>query len=194
MKRLARHILWWLSAAAAALLAGCHRDMRDQPRYEALEASDFFADGQSARLPVAGTVARGQLHDDEAFFTGKSQGQLVADVPVEVNRELLLRGQDRYTIFCSPCHARTGMGNGMIVERGFRRPPSYHIERLRNAPAGHFFDVMTHGFGAMPSYARIKPHDRWAIVAYIRVLQLSQNASLDDVPESERDTLEARPR
>lgn len=184
----------WPVIAAVLLLAGCHRDMRDQPRYEALEASDFFADGQSARLPVAGTVARGQLQEDEAFYTGKSQGQLVAEVPVEITRELLVRGQDRFTIFCAPCHARTGMGNGMIVERGFRKPPSYHIERLRNAPAGHFFDVMTHGFGAMPSYARIEPQDRWAIVAYIRVLQLSQHATLDDVPTAERSKLDAAPR
>jgi cytochrome c553 len=165
--------------------------MHDQPRYEALEASDFFADGQSARLPVAGTVARGQLDEDEEFYTGKSQGELVLDPPVEVTRELLLRGQERFNIFCSPCHARTGMGNGMIVERGFRRPPSYHSERLRNAPAGHFFDVITHGFGAMPSYrVQLEPQDRWAIAAYIRVLQLSQNATLDDVPHSERNQLD----
>ena len=184
----------WLAAAAVLLLVGCHRDMRDQPRYEALEASEFFADGQSARLPVAGTVARGQLQEDEAFYTGKSAGELVHQPPVEITRELLVRGQDRFNIFCAPCHARTGMGNGMIVERGFRQPPSYHIERLRNAPAGHFFDVMTHGFGAMPSYARIEPQDRWAIVAYIRVLQLSQHATLEDVPESERGKLDAAPR
>ncbi|HZL91527.1 MAG TPA: cytochrome c, partial [Pirellulaceae bacterium] len=136
--------------------------------------------------------ARGQLQEDEAFYSGRSQGKLVADVPVEITRELLLRGQDRFNIFCSPCHARTGMGNGMIVQRGFRKPPSYHSERLRSAPAGHFFDVMTHGFGAMPSYARIEPQDRWAIVAYIRVLQLSQNATIDDVPESERSKLDVQ--
>lgn len=195
MKSLPCQLRLWQRAASTALvallLAGCHRDMRDQPRYEPLEASDFFADGQSARLPVAGTVARGQLHEDEAFHTGKSQGKLVSDLPVKVDRELLLRGQDRFNIFCSPCHARTGMGNGMIVERGFRKPPSYHIDRLRNAPAGHFFDVITHGFGAMPSYrVQLAPRDRWAIVAYIRVLQLSQNAQLDDVPASERSKLD----
>ena len=181
---------WLLPAAVPLLGGGCHQDMRDQPRYEALEASDFFGDGQSARLPVAGTVARGQLDEDEAFYSGKTNGQLVAELPVELNQELLKRGQDRFNIFCSPCHGRTGAGNGMIVERGFRRPPSYHSERLRNAPAGHFFDVMTHGFGAMPSYERIEPHDRWAIVAYIRVLQLSQNATLQDVPADERRQLE----
>lgn len=164
--------------------------MRDQPRYEALEASDFFGDGQSARQPVAGTVARGQLQEDEPFYTGKSQGEFVLEPPVEITRELLVRGQERFTIYCAPCHARTGLGDGMIVERGFRKPPSYHIDRLRDAPAGHFFDVMTHGFGAMPSYRRIEPADRWAIVAYIRVLQLSQNATLDDVPASERKLLD----
>ncbi|HUE69727.1 MAG TPA: cytochrome c [Pirellulaceae bacterium] len=181
---------WLALAALATVLIGCHRDMRNQPRYEALEASDFFGDGQSARLPVVGTVARGQLQEDETLYTGKSQGEFVVEPPVEITRELLVRGQDRYTIYCAPCHARTGLGNGMIVERGFRKPPSYHIDRLRNAPAGHFFDVMTHGFGAMPSYRRIEPRDRWAIVAYIRVLQLSQNATLEDVPESERGKLE----
>ena len=190
MKPLAPSCRWLVSVATAAALAGCHRDMRDQPRYEALEASDFFADGQSARLPVAGTVARGQLQEDEAFYTGKSEGEFVTEPPVEITRELLVRGQERYTIYCAPCHARTGLGNGMIVERGFRKPPSYHIDRLRDAPAGHFFDVMTNGFGAMPSYRRIEPRDRWAIVAYIRVLQLSQNATLEDVPATERKMLD----
>src|SRR5688572_27665756 len=193
MKPLAPCCRWLVSVALAAALAGCHQDMRDQPRFEALEASDFFGDGQSARLPVAGTVARGQLQEDEAFYTGKSQGELILEPPVEITRELLVRGQERYTIYCAPCHARTGNGNGMIVERGFRKPPPYHIDRLRDAPAGHFFDVMTNGFGAMPSYRRIEPADRWAIVAYIRVLQLSQNAALEDVPESERGKLEMPP-
>ena len=190
MKYAAMQYRWLALVVLATALAGCHRDMRDQPRYEALEASDFFGDGQSARQPVAGTVARGQLQEDEAFYTGKSQGELVVEPPLEITREVLLRGQERFTIYCAPCHARTGMGNGMIVERGFRRPPSYHIDRLRDAPAGHFFDVITHGFGAMPSYRRIEPRDRWAIVAYIRVLQLSQNATLDDVPASERKLLD----
>ena len=180
-------LLW----AWVVLCAGCHTDMHNQPRYETLEASDFFSDGQSARPLVSGTVARGQLNEDEAFFTGKSGGQFVAEMPLEVDRALLERGRERFTIYCSMCHAPTGTGEGIIVQRGFRRPPSLHQERLRNASAGHFFDVMTHGFGAMPSYAQqIEPRDRWAIVAYIRVLQLSQNATLEDVPPSERAKLE----
>jgi cytochrome c553 len=185
-----------VAVAMSAALAGCHRDMHDQPRYEALEASDFFEqDGSIARLPVAGTVARGQLHDDEPLFTGKQEGQFLTQLPVELNRELLSRGRERFNIYCAPCHAPTGNGDGMIVRRGFRRPPSYHIERLRDAPAGHFFDVITNGIGAMPRFSdRLEPRDRWAIVAYIRALQLSQNARLSDVPAEARDLLEeARP-
>jgi mono/diheme cytochrome c family protein len=198
-----------------ALLAGCDRlDMYDQPRYKPLAASDFFSDGLSARLPVEGTIPRGGLRDDEPFFTGKDAGKLVSQIPeaafrathdrdpqrfelpyeessqADLRRALLERGQERFDIYCSVCHGRLGDGDGMIVRRGFRKPPSYHIDRLRQAPAGHFYDVMTNGFGAMPSYAnRIDVADRWAILAYIRALQLSQNARLDDVPEGERDVL-----
>jgi mono/diheme cytochrome c family protein len=182
---------WSPAACALALVAlccaGCHRDMRDQPRYEPLEASTFFADGQSARPIVAGTVARGQLNDDEPFFTGKETGELVAEIPLEIDRGLLKRGQERFNVYCSVCHGRTGEGNGMIVQRGFRKPPSLHDERLRNAPAGHFFDVMTNGLGAMPSYrVQVPVRDRWAIVAYVRVLQMSQHATLEDVPDEHR--------
>lgn len=184
------------AAAASALAlvlccAGCHRDMRDQPRYEALEASSFFANGMASRPLVEGTIARGHLNEDEVFYTGKKDGQLVLEVPLEINRELLERGEQRFNIYCSVCHDRTGGGDGMIVQRGFRKPPSLHLERLRNAPAGHFYDVMTHGFGAMPSFRiQVPPQDRWAIAAYIRVLQMSQQASLDDVPPEERAKLE----
>lgn len=184
------------AAAASALAlvlccAGCHRDMRDQPRYEALEASSFFANGMASRPLVEGTIARGHLNEDEVFYTGKEDGQLVLEVPLEINRELLERGEQRFNIYCSVCHDRTGNGDGMIVQRGFRKPPSLHLERLRNAPAGHFYDVMTHGFGAMPSFRiQVPPQDRWAIAAYIRVLQMSQQASLDDVPPEERAKLE----
>lgn len=184
------------AAAASALAlvlccAGCHRDMRDQPRYEALEASSFFANGMASRPLVEGTIARGHLNEDEVFYTGKEDGQLVLEVPLEINRELLERGEQRFNIYCSVCHDRTGGGDGMIVQRGFRKPPSLHLERLRNAPAGHFYDVMTHGFGAMPSFRiQVPPQDRWAIAAYIRVLQMSQQASLDDVPPEERAKLE----
>ncbi len=201
----------------AALVTGCDRlDMYDQPRYKPLAASDFFIDGLSARPLEPGTIPRGGLRDDEAFYLGKEEGRLVSQIPaaalraaydrdfgrsgqpfeevdaVELRRALLMRGRERYEIFCAVCHGRTGDGTGMIVRRGFRAPPSYHIDRLREAPAGHYFDVVTNGFGAMASYAnRIEVADRWAIVAYIRALQLSQNAPLDDVPDDERDKLEA---
>jgi mono/diheme cytochrome c family protein len=198
------------------MLTGCDRlDMYDQPRYKPLAASDFFTDGLSARPLEPGTIPRGGLHDDEAFYLGKEEGRLVSQIPaaalkavydrdfrrsgqsfeevdaVELRRALIMRGRERYEIFCAVCHGRTGDGTGMIVRRGFRAPPSYHIDRLREAPAGHYFDVMTNGFGAMASYAnRIEVADRWAIVAYIRALQLSQNAPLDDVPDDERNKLE----
>ena len=174
-----------------AVIAGCHRDMRDQPRYETLEASALFTNGQSARPAPKGTIARGRLIDDEPFYTGKSaDGQFIQHVPLTLARDLLTRGQERFNIYCSPCHGRTGAGDGMIVRRGFRQPPNYTIERLRSAPAGHFFDVMTRGFGAMPAYGpQISPRDRWAIVAYLRVLQISQHATMDDVPDAERANL-----
>jgi len=178
-----------LVAAFATLLAasGCSQMMNDEPRYKPLAESDFFADGQSARPQVDGTIARGHLRLDQAFYTGRSNGVLVSALPVPVTRDLLVRGRQRFDIFCSPCHGRLGDGDGVVVERGFRSPPSYHIDRLRTAPAGHFFDVMTNGFGAMASYAsRVPPADRWAIVAYIRALQLSQHAALSDAPADVR--------
>ena len=168
----------------------CRQDMHDQPRYEPLEKSAFFEDGRASRPFVEGTVARGQLRLDDHFYTGKVSGELVTTLPFAATKEVLKRGQQRYNIFCSPCHDQIGTGRGMIVQRGFRQPPSFHIDRLRQAPVGHFFDVMTNGFGTMYSYAdRIQPKDRWAIVAYIRALQLSQNATLDDVPAAERSKL-----
>jgi mono/diheme cytochrome c family protein len=169
--------------------------MYDQPRYEPLEASTFFADGMASRQPVEGTVARGQLRDDEALSTGREGEQLVSRVPIDVDLAVLRRGRERFDIYCSRCHGLLGDGEGIVVDRGLRHPPSLHIERLRNAPAGHFFDVITHGFGAMPRYAvQIEPRDRWAIVAYVRALQLSQHAALEDVPPEERRQLqEAQP-
>ena len=183
-----------LSAVLLTLLAltGCDMlDMYDEPRFEPLEASTFFDDGTSARRLVAGTVARGELREDEAFFSGKVDGKYVTELPLDLDRALLVRGQERFNIYCSPCHGRTGDGNGMIVQRGFRRPPSFvSTDRLLNAPVGHFFDVISNGFGAMPSYAsRVAPHDRWAIVAYIRALQRSQNGNVDDVPADRRDEI-----
>ena len=171
-------------------LVGCQQKMADQPRYEPLQKSDLFDDQRASRPLVEGTVPRDQLNADEEFYTGKVNNEPAKTFPFIVDRQLLLRGQERFTIFCSPCHSRLGDGQGMIVRRGFRPPPSFHIDRLREAPPGHFFDVISHGFGAMPDYSeQIPPHDRWAIVAYIRALQLSQNAALTDVPESERAAL-----
>lgn len=183
-----------LFAVASLGATGCDMlDMYDQPRYEPLEASEFFPDGGSARPIVAGTVPRGWLREDEALYTGKLDGEFVSKLPVPVDRKLFDRGQERFNIYCSVCHGRTGEGDGMIVRRGFRKPPSLvTTQRLLEAPAGHFFDVMTNGFGAMPSYAsRVSPEDRWAIVAYIRALQLGQNGRLDDMPPENREALES---
>jgi len=171
--------------------AACRQDMHDQPKYIPLRESTFFVDARSARPLVAGTVARGQLHEDTLLYTGKTDGADATVFPFPIDARVMARGQERYNIYCSPCHARTGVGDGMIVRRGYRRPPSYHDDRLRSAPIGHFFDVMTNGFGAMPDYAaQISVEDRWAIVAYIRALQLSEHATLADVPAAERDKLE----
>jgi mono/diheme cytochrome c family protein len=176
-----------VAAALLFALAGCRQDMHDQPKYKPLAASTFFKDGLSARPIVEGTVARGHLDDDVEMFTGKSAaGKLVDQIPVPVTAALLAHGRERFDIYCSPCHDKTGSGNGMVVRRGFKQPPSYHIDRLRQAPAGHFYDVMTNGFGAMPDYrAQIDATDRWAIVAYVRALQRSQHATLADVPADE---------
>jgi cbb3-type cytochrome c oxidase subunit III len=176
------------------LLSACRQDMHDQPRYKPLAGTDFFGDGRSARAPVEGTVARGHLRIDSALYTGKVDGKEVDVFPFPITRDDLARGQQRFNIYCSPCHSRIGDGNGMIVRRGFRQAASYHTERLVQAPVGHFFDVMTNGFGAMPSYAsRVEPDDRWRIAAYIRVLQLSQSASIEDVPQEKRAGLETAP-
>ncbi len=177
----------------AALLTGCDmRDMYDQPKYTPLQKSEFFDDQRSARPLVPDTVARGQLRTNTVFFAGtEPDGKLVDAIPLPITEPLLRRGQERYDIFCAPCHDRVGNGNGMIVQRGFRAPPSIHIQRLREAPAGYFYDVMTRGFGAMPDFAaQLTPEDRWAIVAYIRALQLSQNATLAELPPAERRKLE----
>ncbi|MFB3817138.1 MAG: cytochrome c [Candidatus Methylomirabilales bacterium] len=140
---------------------------------------------------MPGTIPRGHLRADEPFYTGKSGGELVTTLPVPLTRKLLERGQERFEIFCAPCHDRTGGGRGMIVQRGYRQPPSYHIDRLRQAPIGHLFEVTTKGFGVMPDYAeQVPPADRWAIAAYIRALQLSQHARLADVPPERRQQLQ----
>jgi len=171
---------------AGLSLAGCRQDMHDQPRFKPLAQSDFYSDLRSARPPVEGTVARGQLHEDSYLYTGKVGNSPGDYMPFPVTEEVLSRGRERFDIYCAPCHSRLGDGNGMIVQRGFRTPPSYHTERLRKAPLGYFFDVMTNGFGAMPEYAsQIPPRDRWTIVAYIRALQLSQGATNADVPQGQ---------
>jgi mono/diheme cytochrome c family protein len=173
-----------------ALASGCRQKMANQARYDPLEASDFFPDGMSARPRVAGTVARGELTNDPFFDTGKMGGKDADGFPLPVTLELVNRGQNRFDIYCSECHGRVGDGNGMIPSRGYRRPPSFHTATLRTAPTGHFFDVMTNGFGAMPPYRnQVSPRDRWAIVAYIRALQLSQNATIADVPSTEQGKL-----
>ena len=161
----------------------CRQDMHDQPRYKPLARSEFFGDERSARPRVPGTVARGHLPGDPALETGKVGTGFVAAVPVPIDLKLLQRGEQRYRIYCSPCHGQVGRGDGMVVRRGYRQPPSFHIDRLRAQPAGYFFDVITAGFGAMPDYAaQVTIPDRWAIVAYVRALQRSRLATLDDVP------------
>jgi mono/diheme cytochrome c family protein len=177
--------------AACGALAGCRQDMHDAPSYDPLQQTDFFANGAASRTLVANTVARGQLRADEHLYTGKINGQVATEFPMPVTRQVLDRGQERFNVYCSPCHGRTGEGNGMIVQRGFRPPPSYHVERLRNAPVGYFFDVMTNGFGAMQDYsAQVTVPDRWAIAAYIRVLQVSRSATVNDVPADRRGDLD----
>jgi len=172
------------------LLAGCRQDMHDQPKYVPLRGSDFHADRRSARPMVDGTVARGFLRDDDLLETGKVNGQDSAEFPFPITARVLARGRERYDIFCAPCHDRTGRGNGMIVQRGYRQPPSLHIDRLRQAPVGHYFDVITNGFGAMADYrAQVPVRDRWAITAYVRALQLSGQATLTEVPPEERERL-----
>ena len=165
--------------------------MHDAPSYDPLQQSAFFPDGAASRMLVANTVARGQLREDELLYTGKVNGQPSTEFPMPVTADVLTRGQERFNVYCSPCHGRTGIGNGMIVQRGFRAPPSYHDERLRNVPVGYLFDVMTNGFGAMQDYsAQVPVTDRWAIAAYIRALQLSQHATVADVPADRRADLD----
>ncbi|MFY9549982.1 MAG: cytochrome c [Thermoanaerobaculia bacterium] len=188
-RRLATTVLAGMLAIGGA---ACRRDMQDQPKYKNLRGSAFFDDARSARPVVEDTVARGALVGDQRFLTGKENGQPVATLPVPLTRALLERGRDRYQIYCTPCHGLTGDGLGMVVQRGYRQPPAFTIDRLREAPVGYFYDVMTHGFGSMMDYAaQIPPGDRWAIAAYVRALQLSQRTTLADVPENARPALES---
>jgi mono/diheme cytochrome c family protein len=182
----------WLLPAVLVLATGCRQDMQDQPKYIPLRPSEFFGDGRSERPLLEGTVARGHLDDDALLYTGKGADGKFADMfPFAVTKDVVERGHERFDIYCSPCHDRLGTGDGKIVRRGYRHPPSYHIDRLRQVPAGYIFDVITNGFGAMPDYAaQIQARDRWAIVSYIRALQLSQNASTNDVPTQFRNQLQ----
>ena len=177
---------------SAVLVAGCRQDMHDTPRYEVYEANPSFEDGRASRNPPVGTVARGQLRDDEQFYTGKVDGVFAATFPFAVTAADMARGRDRFTIFCTPCHGQLGDGKGMVVQRGLRQAANYHQDRLRQIAPGYFFDVITNGFGAMQGYAeQIPPRDRWLIAAYVRALQLSQNATVDDVPAADRGRLDA---
>jgi mono/diheme cytochrome c family protein len=170
--------------------AGCRQDMHNQPKAIPLRESVFFKNASTARPLVEGTIARGTLQDDAAFFTGKNGAAEVDALPFALTAEVLDRGEQRFNIYCTPCHGLSGEGDGMIVRRGYRQPPSYHIDRLRQAPLGHFYDTITNGFGAMPDYrAQIAPRDRWAIAAYVRALQLSQHASAAELSPEERQKL-----
>lgn len=176
-----------LGALLAVASLGCRQEMYDQPKYKGLRRSNFFADQRQARPILAGTVPRGFLREDSRVSAGKVGNALVTEFPVAVDGALLARGRQRFDIYCSPCHDRTGSGGGMVVKRGYRGPSSFHIDRLRNAPVGHFYDVITNGFGAMPDYAsQIDVTDRWAIVAYVRALQLSQNAPVAAMADADR--------
>jgi mono/diheme cytochrome c family protein len=171
-----------LAVVAVLLAAGCRQNMHNQHKVKTLAASDFFPDGQGARPIPAHTVARGDLREGWAYSGLDAANKPVAQLPFPLTREVLLRGEQRFNIYCSPCHDRQGSGHGMIVQRGYKQPTSYHIERLRNAPVGYFYNVITEGFGVMPSYApQVPVADRWAIAAYIRVLQYRQTAKLADL-------------
>lgn len=174
-----------LALAFAGSLAGCQQDMARQPKQRPLSPTDFFSDGRSERTLVEGTVARGSIEQD-AFAIPRDSDAF----PLEVTPELLARGRERFDIYCSVCHGKLGDGNGMVAQRGFRHPPTYHSDRLRQAPAGYFYDVVTNGFGAMPDYsAQIPPRDRWAIIAYVRALQLSRHAPASELPADLRERL-----
>lgn len=196
-----RMIRWGASRSApmvllvllSFLLISCRQDMHDQGKYKPLAASNFFGDDRASRPLVEGTIARGQLDSNRELYSGKLEGNFIPIIPIPVTEAFLERGRQRYNIYCTPCHDQTGYGRGMVVMRGFKAPPSFHIDRLREAPAGYYFDVMTNGFGTMLNYAaQIRVEDRWAIVAYIRALQLSQHATLEDVPKDELQKLEQK--
>ncbi len=173
--------------AATLLLAGCRQDMHNQPKFYPQRGTSFYVDGRSVRPQVENTVSRAQLHTNTYFYTGLAGGKEGDGMPLPVTAELLQRGQEQYNIFCTPCHSRVGNGAGMIVQRGYRPAGNFHTDRLRNAPLGHFYSVIANGYGAMPEYgSQVSPANRWAIVAYIRALQLSQSATEAALPSGQR--------
>lgn len=177
--------------ASAVLATGCRQDMHDAPRYDPLEESTLFLKGAASQPLVQGTVARGLVSDDTVLTEGKLDGQPSPVFPFAIGKAELDRGRERYNVYCAPCHGRTGEGNGMVVQRGYRQAASFHVDRLRTSPPGYFFDVISNGFGVMPDYrAQIPAEDRWKITAYIRALQISHNATVDDVPAAERGKLD----
>ena len=184
-----------LILCVAIVSAGCRNDMYDQPRYEPLQPGSPLIGPTSALPLIEGTVAREESRVLDTFDTGRADGKLADFVPFAVDKAVLERGRERYTIFCTPCHGALGDGNGMVVKRGFSKPPSLVDDEQREAPVGHFFDVITHGHGAMYSYAaRVPIRDRWAISAYLRALQLSRFAEAEDLDETDRAKLaEAKP-
>jgi mono/diheme cytochrome c family protein len=178
--------------AIALLFAACRPDMMNQPKAKPLSESDFFSNQANARPIPPHTVERGGARENTAFYTGLTNGTYITQLPVKLTPELLARGRERFDAMCAECHDRTGSGSGMVVQRGFPPPPSYHVPRLRNAPIGHFFDVITNGYGVMYSYAtRVEPEDRWAVAAYIRALQLSHNMQASELTPSEQQKLES---
>jgi len=180
---------WKLAITAGIVLiaGGCRQDMHNQPKYVTYRSSEFFRDGLSERQPVVGTVARGDLHADAYFYTGKNGTKEGDQFPFPITMQVMERGRERYDIYCSPCHSRVGDGNGMIVKRGYRQAANFHLPRYLEQPVGHYYTVITHGWGAMPDYAaQIEPADRWAIAAYIRALQYAQNGTMAEVPADQR--------
>jgi mono/diheme cytochrome c family protein len=194
MMRHIRQFVCFALAGAALAAPGCRQDMQNQPKYKPLRPSRFFADGRSARPIPRGSVARDELNDTDVLHTGLDDGTFATRFPVQVTRPLLQRGEERYNIYCTPCHGFLGDGNGMIARRGFKWPANLHTERLRNAPPGYLFQVVSNGYGAMPAYrSQIAPDDRWAVLAYVRALQLSRNATFADVDSKGRAELEKQP-
>lgn len=179
------------AVALACATVACRQDMHDQPKYVPLRGSTFFADGASARPLPAGTVARGQLHEDAVLYTGKVGEEPTAEMPFPVTEQVMARGQVAFNAYCSHCHGQTGDGDGMVVQRGYTRPPALWSERVRTQPVGHIFDVITNGFGAMPDHAaQVKVSDRWAIAAYVRALQVAAAGTVNDVPAAQREQLD----